>query len=126
MQVLLLEDEALVAMDVTDMLIDAGMDVIVTARIGDAREIIGSGRRIDLAVLDINVAGETSYAVAGELTLRGIPFVFMSGYRASQPTVPAEFAAHEFLPKPVDASMLVRTIGEVQTKHARGARRGCS
>lgn len=34
----------------------------------------------DLALLDINVAGEESYPLAKELKARGIPFVFLSGY----------------------------------------------
>ncbi len=34
----------------------------------------------DLALLDINIAGEQSYPVAKELKSRGIPFVFLSGY----------------------------------------------
>ncbi|MCB8878410.1 response regulator [Acidisoma silvae] len=34
----------------------------------------------DLAILDINVAGEKSYTVAEMLASRGIPFFFLSGY----------------------------------------------
>src|SRR5262249_55134475 len=78
--VLVVEDEALVAMVVTDALMELGYEVVGPfGRPSDALAAIKSGP-IDAAVLDINLAGTMVYPVADELVARGIPFVFVTGY----------------------------------------------
>jgi CheY-like chemotaxis protein len=77
--VLVVEDEMLVAMMLEGMLHDLGYRVIKAARVAKAVGLAGS-EAIDFAILDVNLAGETSYQVADVLRLRGIPFVFASGY----------------------------------------------
>jgi CheY-like chemotaxis protein len=77
---LVVEDEILLAMLLEDMLADLGHEVAAHAsRVGAAIEL---ARRadIDFAVLDINLNGETSFAVADVLAARGVPFVFATGY----------------------------------------------
>ena len=37
-----------------------------------------------MAIRDVNIRGETSYAVADALDARGVPFVFVSGYEAER------------------------------------------
>ncbi|MGA3003918.1 MAG: response regulator [Acetobacteraceae bacterium] len=77
--VLVVEDEMLVAMMLEGMLRDLGYRVIKAARVAKAIGLATS-EAIDAAILDVNLAGETSYQVADVLRLRGIPFVFASGY----------------------------------------------
>jgi DNA-binding response OmpR family regulator len=77
--VLVVEDEMLVAMMLEGMLRDLGCCVIKAARVAKAVGLAAS-EAIDFAILDVNLAGEPSYPVADELRLRGIPFVFASGY----------------------------------------------
>ena len=74
------EDELLVAMLVEDMLSDAGCVVVcpfarVTAALSAARS-----EAVDVALLDVNVAGEMVFPVAHMLEERGIPFRFVTGY----------------------------------------------
>lgn len=78
--VLVVEDETLVAMLVEDTLLDAGARVVgPVATVAAALEALGR-ERPDLAVLDMNLAGETSEAVADALVEQGVPFVVASGY----------------------------------------------
>ncbi|MEX6508895.1 response regulator [Jiella sp. M17.18] len=80
-KVFIVEDESLVAMQLEDMLLDLGCDVVGLAmRIKGAHEIIDSGIPIDVAILDVNVSGETVYPVAERLCSSGVPIVFATGY----------------------------------------------
>ncbi|WP_216333680.1 response regulator [Rhizobium sp. X9] len=79
-RILIVEDEVLVAMHLEDLLTEMGHQVIGPAtRINDAMDLAREGD-IDLAILDINVAGATSFPVADILRERGIPFAFATGY----------------------------------------------
>lgn len=79
-RVLVVEDEPIVAMLIEDMLLDLGAEVIgPAARVDQALALVES-EQFDLAVLDVNLAGQRSYSVADLLIERGIPFVFATGY----------------------------------------------
>jgi CheY-like chemotaxis protein len=81
-RVLLIEDEAIVAMLVEDMLDELGFEVAASAsRLSEAVRLAQS-ETVDLAVLDVNLNGERSYPVADALRARSIPFVFVTGYGA--------------------------------------------
>jgi CheY-like chemotaxis protein len=83
LRILVVEDEALVALQLEDMLTDLGCTVIgPAARVRQALDLL-ERQAIDAAVLDLNVAGELVYPVADRLTDRGILFLFATGYRAS-------------------------------------------
>lgn len=79
-RVMLLEDEAIIAFAVEDMLIDFGCTVVGPAlRLDEALKLAASAE-IDAAVLDVNINSERSYPVAEALKRRGVPFVFATGY----------------------------------------------
>ncbi len=83
LRVLVVEDEALVALQIEDMLTGLGCVVVGPAsRVGQALELL-HGQQVDAAVLDINIAGELVYPVADELASRGLPYIFATGYGAS-------------------------------------------
>ena len=97
-RVLVVEDETLVAMLVEDTLLDAGAKVIgPAATVAQALALIAETVP-DVAVLDMNLAGETSEPVADLLRERGVPFVVASGYGASG--VPARYVGVPVLAKP--------------------------
>ncbi|MGA7323073.1 MAG: response regulator [Rhodomicrobium sp.] len=82
LRVLIVEDETLVAMLLEEYLSELGCEVAASVRrVGKGLESL-EHRKIDAAVLDVNVAGESVYPVAEALERRGIPFVFASGYGA--------------------------------------------
>jgi len=53
---------------------------------------------VDLAVVDVNLAGEPSFPVADALRARGVPFLFTTGY--GQQGLPERFADAAVLAKP--------------------------
>jgi CheY-like chemotaxis protein len=79
-RILLVEDEALVAMLLEDMVIDLG--AIVIGPESQLETAINSAETADLdaAILDINLGGRRSYGVADALRQRGVPFAFATGY----------------------------------------------
>lgn len=82
-KVLVVEDETLVAMLVEDTLMDAGATVIgPVSTVAEALTVLRA-QKPDVAVLDLNLAGETSEPVADQLKQLGIPFVVASGYGAA-------------------------------------------
>jgi CheY-like chemotaxis protein len=81
-RVLVVEDEALVAMMLEDLLADLGCEVVDNPMRLDQAIAAAHGGEFDLALLDLNLAGRRTYEVADILTARGIPFAFLTGYRA--------------------------------------------
>lgn len=81
-RVLVVEDEALVSMLLEDMLEDFGCEVLgPVMRVSEALSFIAeNGPRIDVAILDLNLAGERSFRVAEALNAQGAPFVLSTGY----------------------------------------------
>lgn len=107
-RILVVEDEALVAMLVEDALEDAGFGVIGPVRsVAQALEAL-EAEAPDAAVLDLNLAGENSVAVADALVARGIPFVVATGYGAAG--LPAGHRQALVLPKPYDPADLTAML----------------
>ena len=78
-RVLLVEDQALVALEFESMLADLGCPVIGPfARVAPALHAARS-EPLDGAVLDVNLAGERSFPIAHELLALQIPFFFVTG-----------------------------------------------
>jgi PAS domain S-box-containing protein len=105
-RVLLVEDEALVAMMVQECLGDFGYQVIgpiATATEAAARAKDGN---FEAAVLDINLGDGAVYPIADMLAARGVPFVFVTGYDAE--SVDARFRNVPVLQKPIERDMLQR------------------
>ena len=83
LRVFVVEDEGPVAMLLEGMLDDLGCTVVFSAAsVAEALDLLKRGG-FDLALLDVNLAGEKVYPVADELRRLGTPFVFSSGYGAS-------------------------------------------
>lgn len=83
LRVLLVEDEGLVAMMLEDLLEDLGCEVAGSlASVGAALAWIEAGGAADMALLDVNLSGETVFPVAEALRARGVPFAFATGYDA--------------------------------------------
>lgn len=79
-RILIVEDEMLVAMLLADILTDLGHEPLGPRMRLKAALEAARHEAFDLAILDINLAGEKSFPVAECLTARGIPFLFASGY----------------------------------------------
>jgi DNA-binding response OmpR family regulator len=107
-RILVVEDEALVAMLVEDALLDAGFTVVGPARtVAQALEMLKADPP-DAAVLDLNLAGENSLSVAEALSARGIPFLVATGYGVAG--LPQHLRHIPVLPKPYDPADLTVAI----------------
>ncbi len=112
-RVLVVEDEALVAMLVEDALTDAGYGVIgPAATVAEALALLGR-ERPDAVVLDLNLAGESSTPVADLLAQRGIPYVIATGYGAS--ALPPGHERAAVLAKPYDPTQLAAVLDRLCT-----------
>ncbi|WP_404382588.1 response regulator [Caenispirillum salinarum] len=108
LRVLLVEDEALVAMYVEDLLEDAGCEIVGPAPRLDAALSAIATDPMDLAILDVNLKGEQVWPAADALKARGVPYVFLTGYAAD--TVPGAHAGVTRLTKPLRPSDLFSTL----------------
>ena len=66
---------------------------------------------IDAAVLDVNLNGQASYAVADALTLRGAPFVFSTGYEKAK--LLDSYRSFRVLQKPYREAELCDALGKL-------------
>src|SRR5260221_5964824 len=83
LRVFVVEDEALIALMLEDLLAAFGCGVVgPLARLAAAQRAAQS-RDFDCAILDVNINGEPVYPVAEILSERGIPFIFVTGYAKS-------------------------------------------
>lgn len=97
--VLVVEDDAIIAMDFEDTIRRFGVRTVRTAgNVARALQLIEE-RPPDFALLDISLMREKSFAVAERLEALGIPFAFISGY-GSDAGLPAALAEKPRLPKP--------------------------
>jgi DNA-binding response OmpR family regulator len=108
-RVLVVEDDALIALDIARQLADAGFQVVGPAvSVARALRLIGD-HGCDIAVLDVNLGNrETSEAVAHALRARSTPFIVLSGYMREQH--PPGLQGAPVLAKPADPSHLVALV----------------
>lgn len=80
---LVVEDETIISFLLEDMLSELGCSAVLHAsRVNDALTLLRE-HRPDVAVLDVNLAGEYAYPVAARLAEAQIPFIFTTGYGSS-------------------------------------------
>lgn len=102
-RVLIVEDEMCLALMLEDILVEAGYEVRKAARLPAALKLAQS-EHIDAAILDINLAGTQVFPAADALRLRGIPFLFTSGY--GENGLPPEYQQWPMLQKPYGVERL--------------------
>jgi CheY-like chemotaxis protein len=108
-RILVVEDEAIVAMLIEDILLELGAEVVGPATRLAAALALARGGGVDAAILDVNLAGEASFPVAAELRARGIPFAFATGYGAGG--LPPDWAGIPVLAKPFREADLRGVLG---------------
>ncbi|MBY2968132.1 response regulator [Rhizobium leguminosarum] len=107
-RVLIVEDEGFVALLIEDMLQDLGCETVASVAGLQEACAIAETAEIDLAVLDVNLAGQHSFPVAEVLRERGVPFLFSTGYGTS--ALPSEFSGCPVLAKPFSAKAFEQTL----------------
>ena len=108
-RVLLVEDEYLIA-DELGQLLNLHRAVLIgpVPTLEIALAVVQMEERIDGAVIDINLRGQSAFPVADALAARGVPFVFATGYSAS--AVPDRYEHIRIWEKPYRLEDLVRAL----------------
>lgn len=115
LRLLLVEDEYLLALYLSELLEDLGAQVLgPVACVADALELIDKAPEIDAAILDVNLAGEAVFPVADRLRARHVPFAFASGYDPD--LMPPRFRDVALCQKPIDEAAVRAAL--VQMRHA--------
>ena len=108
LRVLVVEDEAAISMLLEDMLMDFGCLVVgPAARLNVAVEM-AERESFDVAILDVNLAGESIYPVVDVLVRRNVPFIFSTGYGGGGIKDPHR--ARPVIQKPFGQQELKRTL----------------
>jgi DNA-binding response OmpR family regulator len=105
--VLILEDEALIALNLQDELQDAGHEVAGPFTACSAALEWLQTATPDAAILDATLNDGSCYRVAVELSRRGVPFLIYSGHEEDQQLL-AEFHHLTWIEKPVPSEVLVQ------------------
>jgi CheY-like chemotaxis protein len=106
--VLVVEDEMLVLMTIEDMLADLGCESVTAAATVDQAIALIDGQVFDAAMLDMNLGGIKSDAVADALAAHGIPFLLSTGY--SSRNMRDGYEDRPILRKPFEYKQLVEVI----------------
>jgi CheY-like chemotaxis protein len=98
LRVLVVEDEALICMTLHDVLEDLGCEIAATCTSLQQAMQSASHAEFDVAILDVNLAGEEITPVSATLQNRSIPFIFSTGY--GKHGVPKQFGGYPVMEKP--------------------------
>lgn len=79
-RVLLVEDDALLTMGMQEALESFGCEAVGPAATLEEALRLAAAEPLDLAVLDVNLRGREAWTVADILTVRGVPYLFATGY----------------------------------------------
>jgi CheY-like chemotaxis protein len=109
-EVLIVEDEPLILLELQHMLSELGWAVTHFASDIDKAIDIAQTERFDIAILDVNVKGRTSFAVAEVLRNRKVPVVLATGY--STEIIIENYPGAIFLQKPYLKAELAEAIAK--------------
>lgn len=113
--VLLVEDEAFLALDLYDTLEEAGARVIgPLASLADALDK-ARAETFDAAILDIDLQGREVFPVARVLADKRIPFLFHTAHGQS-PSMSPDFATAPICTKPADPDRLIGILRDLLDK----------
>lgn len=116
-RILVVEDEALVALAVNDALVELGLSVSGPfASVSEARQSLDENS-VDAAILDVNLGGEMIYPLVEVLQNRAIPFVFVTGYGVE--SIDPRFSDAPILQKPIERELLKTIFAIPATQHER-------
>ncbi len=111
--ILIVEDEPLIAMMLEDFILSLGHEVSANCdSVKGALAAVEEGG-FDLAILDVNLKGESVWPVAAALREKTIPFVLASGGHVDAP--PHEFRDVPMIEKPYTVDRVSPVIATALT-----------
>jgi CheY-like chemotaxis protein len=117
LRILIAEDNVFAAMELEQMLLAFGCRPVgPVARLEEAMSL-ASREELDGALLDVELQGQTVFAVAEELERRHIPMIFASGY-GTDDVFPPAFVHHPRLPKPFGEDDVRRALSAMVARRS--------
>jgi CheY-like chemotaxis protein len=118
-RIFVVEDESVITMLLQDMFEELGCNVVsLASRFQDALDKANT-LSFEVAILDVNLNGQRTFPIAEALTVRGLPFVFATGYGAA--VVPENFRGVPVLQKPFRLADLERAVRSALAARPSGA-----
>lgn len=111
-RILIVEDNALLAMTTDDILRGAGADIAGPAGTLKEAMALASHETLSAAILDIKLHADEVWPVASILVDRGIPFVFCSGHFDSS-SLPDGWSTYPILAKPVRGRKIIESLSNI-------------
>ena len=109
-RVLVVEDEYLVALEVENALLDSGCIVVGPFASVEEGLVAAKAENVDIALLDVNVAGEMVFPIAYLLEAVGTPFLFVTGY--GKAILPQDRPTWEACSKPFNPDELTERLAQ--------------
>lgn len=107
-RVLVVDDEALIAMMLSDLLSEYGHEIVGPAHSeAQALELVSTSN-MDAAILDVTLGDQDCFAVASALRKQGVPFAFATGHGVH--SMPEEFRDCITVSKPFDFEVVRRLV----------------
>jgi len=108
MNILVVEDETIIALDLKETFTVLGAEVVGPAMSGEEALVLIAANRLDAAVVDVNLGGKLGGGVAAALRGASVPVVVLTGRAAAD--LPAEFRGLPVVPKPFSDADLIRAV----------------
>jgi CheY-like chemotaxis protein len=121
LRILVVEDELLTALDLARMIEECGGEVVgPVGRLEQAQEL-ARREQIDAAILDVQLDGQTSLALAEELLSRDLPVLLTTGYESDM--LPDRLSETARLNKPYSDGDFLRIARQHLVRRSRSAAR---
>lgn len=109
-RILVVEDEAIIALEMEALLTQASYDVVACGSLQSGLKAV-EDQPFDAVVLDVNLHGQMSFPLADFLVQKNIPFIFVSGYEVE--IVPRQHRRRPFVGKPYLSQKLLTALTNV-------------
>jgi DNA-binding response OmpR family regulator len=109
MYVLVVEDDTFIMLDLEAILSEAGATIVGPCRSANEALPLIDGARMDAAIIDFGLDGDTAAPVAKRLTRAGTPFLFYTGQVEADPRL-AEWRHATVLQKPARPTAIVAAV----------------
>ena len=113
--VLVVEDEWLIARDYLAVLRSAGHVAVGPAATAEKALAFLDKEHVDIALLDFQLGASTSASIAVRLSQMGIPFILVTGHAGR--VLPSEYTGGTVVAKPASPSKLIALIEALASKN---------